>query len=86
MPGVPKLDLVHGSAPAVPGGEFEIAFADEDGEQRLELTTAWSVPFESCLPVRGFPSYKGQRHHAGRWWTATTGSLVDTSPGWSGTG
>lgn len=73
---MPKLDLVRGSAPAVPGGEFEIAFADEDGEQRLELTTAWSVPFESCLPVRGFPSYKGQRHHAGRWWTATTGSLV----------
>ena len=56
---MPKLDLVRGSAPAVPGGEFEIAFADEDGEQRLELTTAWSVPFESCLPVRGFPSYKG---------------------------
>ena len=34
------------------------------------------MPFESCLPVRGFPFYKGQRHHAGRWWTATTGALV----------
>jgi len=34
------------------------------------------VPFESYAPVRGFPSYKGQRHHAGRWWTATTGTPV----------
>ncbi|GGP84494.1 hypothetical protein GCM10010185_67950 [Saccharothrix coeruleofusca] len=34
------------------------------------------MPFEHCIPVRGFPSYKGQRHHTGRWWTATTGSLV----------
>jgi hypothetical protein len=34
------------------------------------------VPFEECMPVRGFPSYKGQRNRVGRWWTATTGSLV----------
>jgi hypothetical protein len=31
---------------------------------------------ESCQPVRGFPSYKGQRNHVGHWWTATTGDLV----------
>jgi acetyl-CoA C-acetyltransferase len=35
-----------------------------------------SVPFEACRPVRDFPSYKGQRHYSGRWWTATTGTLV----------
>lgn len=34
------------------------------------------MPFEACLPVLRFPSYKGQRHYVGRWWTATTGSLV----------
>lgn len=34
------------------------------------------MPFEACRPVRGFPSYKGQRHYNGRWWTATTGTLV----------
>lgn len=73
---MPKLGLVPGGAFATPGGEFEVAFADEDGERRLPLTEVWSVPFESCLPVRGFPFYKGQRHHAGRWWTATTGALV----------
>jgi hypothetical protein len=55
---------------------FELAYADERGEQRTPLTEAWSAPFESCAPVRGFPSYKGQPHHVGRWWTATTGTLV----------
>ncbi|MFI6102514.1 TnsA-like heteromeric transposase endonuclease subunit [Lentzea sp. NPDC051213] len=34
------------------------------------------MPFESCLPVRRFPSYKGQCHYIGQWWTATTGTLV----------
>ena len=34
------------------------------------------MPFESCQPVRGFPSYKGQRNLIGRWWTATTGTLI----------
>ncbi|CRK55295.1 hypothetical protein [Alloactinosynnema sp. L-07] len=73
---MPKLDLVPGGAPAWPDEGFEVAFADEDGEQRLGLTEAWSVPFEVCLPVREFPSYKGQRHFVGLWWTATTSSLV----------
>ena len=48
----------------------------ESGARRLVLIDAWSVPFEECMPVRGLPSYKGQRNHVGRWWTATTGSLV----------
>lgn len=55
---------------------FEVAFADQDGEQRLPLTEVWTVPFESCPPVRGFPFYKGQRNHVCRGWTATTRSLV----------
>jgi hypothetical protein len=76
MPRVPELELVLGSAPVAPIEAFEVAFADDDGEQRLELTAALSVPFESCHPVRRFPSYKGQRHLCGQWWTATTGSLV----------
>jgi hypothetical protein len=65
---VRKLDLVaSGAAAGAPIERSEVAFADEDGEQRLPLTEAWSVPFESCRPVRGFPSYKGQRNHVGRW-------------------
>ena len=75
---VPSLSVVRGGASASPAGrEFEIAYVDaESGERRLALIDAWSVPFEECMPVRGFPSYKGQRNHVGRWWTATTGSLV----------
>jgi hypothetical protein len=64
---VRKFDLVPGGVPLTLGGECEVAFADEYGEQRLPLTEVWSVPFESCLPVRRFPSYKGQRNHVGRW-------------------
>jgi hypothetical protein len=73
---VPNFDLVPGGAPPTLNSEFEVAFATEAGEQRLSLTEAWSVPFESCLPVRRFPSYKGQCHYIGQWWTATTGTLV----------
>jgi hypothetical protein len=75
---VPSLSVVRGGATASPAGrEFEIAYVDaESVARRLALIDAWSVPFEECMPVRGFPSYKGQRNHVGRWWTATTGSLV----------
>ena len=71
--------MVRGGASASPAGrEFEIAYVDAESVARcLALIDAWSVPFEECMPVRGFPSYKGQRNHVGRWWTATTGSLVN---------
>ena len=70
--------MVRGGASASPAGrESEIAYVDaESGARRLALIDAWSVPFEECMPVRGFSSYKEQRNHVGRWWTATTGSLV----------
>jgi hypothetical protein len=42
----------------------------------LALGEAWSVPFESGLPVRRFTSRKGQRHLSGLWWCATTGGHV----------
>ena len=75
---MPSLSVVRGGASASPAGrEFEIAYVDaESVARRLALIDAWSVPFEECMPVRGFPSYKGQRNRVGRWWTATTGSLV----------
>lgn len=73
---MPKLDLVPGGASPALAEQFEIGYVDEDGQQRLPLTEAWSVPFEACQPARGFPSYKGQRNHVGQWWTATNGDLV----------
>ena len=76
MPRVPELELVLGGVPAAPIEAFEVAFADDDGEQRLELTAALSVPFESCHPVRRFPPTRANATSARQWWTATTGSLV----------
>ncbi|MGQ0841331.1 TnsA-like heteromeric transposase endonuclease subunit [Actinokineospora sp.] len=73
---MPRLDLVSGGASAATVEGFEVAFVDDAEEQRVPLTEAAMVLFESCSPVRGFPSWKGQRHHAGSWWTATTGTLV----------
>ncbi|MFC7549363.1 TnsA-like heteromeric transposase endonuclease subunit [Plantactinospora sp. GCM10030261] len=59
------------------GDGFEIGFVTEDGvERRILLRDAWSMEFERCLPVRRFPSYKGQRHYPGRWWSATMGAHV----------
>lgn len=34
------------------------------------------MEFEAGLPVRGFPSYRGQRHFPGLYWSATTGGHV----------
>ena len=66
-----------GASASPAGRESEIAYVDaESGARRLALIDAWSVPFEECMPVRGFPSYKGQRNRVGCWWTATTGSVV----------
>lgn len=73
---MPTLADLPGRAPELLAGRFELAYADERGEQRVALTEAWPVAFEACRPVRGFSSYKGQRHHHGRWWAATTGRLV----------
>jgi sulfate permease family protein len=67
----------RGASASPAGREFEIGYVDaESVARRLALIDAWSVPFEECMPVRGFPSYKGQRNRVGRWWTATTGSVV----------
>jgi hypothetical protein len=73
---VPTSTHLHDETRAGLVDRFELAYADERGQQRVPLTEAWSVPFEAGVPVRGFPSYKGQRHYNGRWWTATTSGLV----------
>jgi hypothetical protein len=65
---VPTFDHVPGEAPSSLVERFELAYTDERSEQRVPLTEALSVPFESCSPVRGFPSYKGQRRYVGRSW------------------
>jgi hypothetical protein len=55
----------------------EVEFTGEDGVgQRGPLGTCWNVAFERAAPVRGFASFRGQRHRPGMWWFATTGEHV----------
>ncbi|WP_045297281.1 MULTISPECIES: TnsA-like heteromeric transposase endonuclease subunit [Streptomyces] len=58
------------------GDDFEVSWRNADGEHRCPLTEADTVEFEAGLPVRGFPSYRGQRHFPGLYWSATTGGHV----------
>jgi hypothetical protein len=55
----------------------EAEFTDADGTVRREPSSrCWDVAFERVLPVRGFPSFRGQRNRPGLWWFASTGEHV----------
>jgi len=59
------------------GAVVEAEFIDVDGTVRRELLSrCWSVAFERVPPVRGFPSFRGQRNRPGLWWFAGTGEHV----------
>lgn len=55
---------------------FEVSWRDAGGEHRRPLAEATTIEFEAGLPVRGFPSYRGQRNFPGLYWSATTGGHV----------
>jgi hypothetical protein len=55
---------------------FEVGWRDAESEHRQPLAEATAVAFEEGHPVRGFPSYRGQRHFPGLYWAATTGGHV----------
>lgn len=55
---------------------FEVGGRDAHGEHRCPLAEAAVVEFEAGLPVRGFPSYRGQRNFPGLSWSATKGGHV----------
>ncbi|MGW7633711.1 TnsA-like heteromeric transposase endonuclease subunit [Streptomyces griseoincarnatus] len=69
------LRVLEGAAPSRVGG-FEVGWRNDEGEHRRPLADAVSVEFEVGLPVRGFPSYRGQRHFPGLYWSSTTGGHV----------
>jgi hypothetical protein len=73
--GIHGLRELEGSAPLQVDG-FEVGWRDDRGEHRRSLEDAVSVAFEEGRPVRGFPSYRGQRHFPGLYWSATTGGHV----------
>jgi hypothetical protein len=54
----------------------EIVLRADGRDETVSLTDAARVPFEDTLPVRSFPSYRGQRSNSGLWWFATTGAHV----------
>ena len=56
------MTFCPGEALAALAEKFEVAYTDVDGQQRLPLSEVSTMPFESCRPVRGFLSYKGQRN------------------------
>lgn len=56
---------------------FGVEFLDAGGvERRGSLARCWSEPFERALPVRSFPSFKGQGNFSGLYWSATSLSHV----------
>ncbi|MGO4459899.1 TnsA-like heteromeric transposase endonuclease subunit [Streptomyces sp. M-16] len=69
---------LRGLAGSAPAGvdAFEVGWRDAGGEYRRPLSEVAMVAFEAGLPVRGFPSYRGQRHFPGLYWSATTGGHV----------
>jgi len=85
---VPSLSVVRGGASASPAGrEFEIAYVDaESVARRLALIDAWSVPFEECMPVRGFPSYKGSAIMSAAGGRPRADPLSGMNRGWNGIG
>lgn len=71
------LHAVPGGVAGPPAEGFEVAYIDPDGSEiRRPLSDAWAVRFESVMPVRGFQSYKGQRHLPGLWWSSTVGGHI----------
>jgi hypothetical protein len=60
---------------ALPAGTdvVDVEFDTREGRLRLPLSRCATFSFElKCSPVRGFPSYRGQRSFPGLWWFATT--------------
>ena len=55
----------------------EVEFVDPvRGRERKPLAVCWPERFEAMCPVRGFPSFRGQRNWPGWWWFSRTSALV----------
>jgi hypothetical protein len=56
---------------------FELTYTAHDGKEiRTRLDGVHNTDLDGCLPVRSFPSYKGQRNYPGLYWSATMGRHV----------
>jgi len=60
------------------GSACRIVYVDGRGTRRaVRLEQAGTVAFEDGRMVRSIPSRRGQKHAPGRYWSATTGELVE---------
>jgi hypothetical protein len=61
-------------------GGFELRYLESGqggpSERQVLLAACWNARFEDVLPVRGFPSYKGQQNFPGLYFAACTGRHV----------
>lgn len=65
--------ITNASAPA----DFLIRYLDGTGREHLAAPSeAAGVAFESCLPVRDIPSYAGQHHTPGSYWSSTADAVL----------
>lgn len=65
------------SAGPVGAGVVDLEFDTREGCLRFPLARCATFPFElDCVPVRDFPSYRGQRNFPGLWWFSRTGVHV----------
>lgn len=52
-------------------GQPSLRYYDPEGTERLvPVSKAGEIPFEDCRPARAIPSYAGQRHTPGTYWSA----------------
>jgi hypothetical protein len=60
------------------GDLVRVRYVDADGVTRVvSVAEAATVPFEDAGMARTIPAYRNQRHTPGRYWSATTGELVE---------
>ena len=58
-------------------GLVSVEWVTADGSLlRARIGSCATVAFEAARPVRRFPSYRGQRHFPGLWWSATNDGHV----------
>lgn len=56
--------------------DFNVRWQGALGERCARLSVAVAEAFEAAAPVRSFPSYRGQRHFPGLYWSVTMGAHV----------
>ena len=77
----------HDVAAERPIDLVRVRYIDGGGDEHvLRLEQAAGVAFEDGRMARAIPSYRGQQHMPGRYWSATTGNWSSTKAIWRRSG